>query len=55
VVYTYEEMMKMRESAENIYFVAEWNKIIKTEIARIQPSPTEYAGKRFPYEDIAYT
>ena len=55
VVYTYEEMMKMRESAENIYFVAEWNKIIKTEIARVQPSPTEYAGKRFPYEDIAYT
>ena len=55
VVYTYEEMMKMRETAENIYFVAEWNKIIKTEIARIKPSPTEYAGKRFPYEDIAYT
>lgn len=55
VVYSYEEMMKMRETAENIYFVAEWNKIIKTEIARIKPSPTEYAGKRFPYEDIAYT
>lgn len=55
VVYTYEEMMKMRETSENIFFVAEWNKIIKTEVARIKPSPTEYAWKRFPYEDIAYT
>lgn len=55
VVYTYEEMMRMRETAENIFFVAEWNKIIKTDIARLKPSPTEYAGKRFPYEDIAYT
>ena len=55
VVYTYEEMMKMRESAENIFFVAVWNKIMKTEVAKLQPSPTEYAWKRFPYEDIAYT
>ena len=55
VVYTYEEMMKMRETAENIFFVAEWNKIMKTDVARIEKSPTEYAGKRFPYEDIAYT
>ena len=55
VVYTYKEMMKMRETAENIFFVAVWNKIMKTEVAKLQPSPTEYAGKRFPYEDIAYT
>ena len=55
VVYTYEEMMKMRETADNIFFVAVWNKIMKTEVAKLQPSPTEYAGKRFPYEDIAYT
>ena len=55
VVYTYEEMMRMRETEENIFFVAEWNKIMKTDVARIEKSPTEYAGKRFPYEDIAYT
>lgn len=55
VVYTYEEMMKMRETKENIFFVAVWNKIMKTDVARLEKSPTEYAGKRFPYEDIAYT
>jgi hypothetical protein len=47
--------MKMRETKENIFFVAVWNKIMKTDVARLEKSPTEYAGKRFPYEDIAYT
>ena len=28
---------------------------MKTDVARLEKSPTEYAGKRFPYEDIAYT
>ena len=28
---------------------------MKTEVAKLKPSPTEYAWKRFPYEDIAYT
>ena len=55
VVYTFEEMMKMKDTKDNIYFVAVRNKIIKTEIAKKVKSPTEYAGQRFPYEDISYT
>lgn len=55
IVYTFDEMMSMKETKDNIYFVAVWNKIMKTEIAKMVKSPTEYAGKRFPYEDIAYT
>lgn len=55
LVYTFEEMMEKKTDKDNIYFVAVWNKIVKTEIARKTRFPEWYRGKPFPYEDIAYT
>ena len=55
LVYTFEEMMQHKDTKENIYFVWVWNKIVKTATARIVRFPTEYIGKSFVYEDIAYT
>ena len=40
VVYTFEEMVKNRGTKGNIFWVAVWNKIVKTEVARKAQFPT---------------
>ena len=42
VVYSFEELVKNRRSKGNIFWVAVWNKIVKTEIARLTRFPTGY-------------
>lgn len=54
-VYTFDEMMEKKDTKDNIYFVAVWNKIVKTEVAQKIKFPTQYIWKSFVYEDIAYT
>ena len=51
-VYDYKEMQKIKnnKSQENIYFVAVWNKIIKTTIVKKH----KFYNKNY-YEDTAYT
>ena len=51
-VYDYKEMQKLKNknSRENIYFVAVWNKIIKTTIVKKH----KFYNKNY-YEDTAYT
>jgi hypothetical protein len=39
VVYTFDEMMEHRSTKANIFFVAVWNKIVKTEVARLTKFP----------------
>lgn len=55
VVYTFEEMVKNRWSTWNIFRVAVWNKIVKTEVARLAKFPTWYTWPWILYEDVAYT
>jgi len=55
VVYTYDEVIDNMHKKDNIYFVAVWNKIVKTEIAKKVKFPTEYPNKIVLYEDSAYT
>lgn len=55
VVYTFEEMVKYRWSTGNIFRVAVWNKIVKTEIAKLAQFPTWYTWPWILYEDVAYT
>lgn len=55
VVYDFDEMFKNRGSKGNIFFVAVWNKIVKTEVARMAKFPTEYTWPWVLYEDVAYT
>ena len=55
VVYTFEEMVKNRGTKWNIFWVAVWNKIVKTEIARKAQFPTWYTWPWILYEDVAYT
>ena len=55
VVYTFEEMMQKKDTADNIYFVGVWNKIVKTDTAKKVRFITDYIGRSFVYEDIAYT
>lgn len=52
LVYDYEEMLqkKDRNSPDNIYFVAVWNKIIKTSLVKKHPFPLDNY-----YEDYAFT
>ena len=50
LVYTYDQMIANKNSYENIFFVAVWNKIIKTDIIKAHPFPAENL-----YEDIAFT
>ena len=54
-VYTFDEMMEKKNTKDNIYFVAVWNKIVKTEVAKKVWFITKYIWKSFVYEDIAYT
>ena len=55
VVYTFEEMVQNRGTKWNIFWVAVWNKIVKTETARKAKFPTDYTGPWVLYEDVAYT
>ena len=55
VVYTFDEMMQKKDTADNIYFVGVWNKIVKTDTAKKVRFITDYIGRSFVYEDIAYT
>lgn len=55
VVYTFDEMMEHRSTTGNIFFVAIWNKIVKTEIARLAKFPEWYTWPGVLYEDVAYT
>lgn len=55
VVYTFEEMVKNRGTKGNIFWVAVWNKIVKTEIARKAQFPVGYTWPWILYEDVAYT
>ncbi len=54
-VYTYDEMMKNRNTTGNIFYVAVRNKIVKTDIARLTQFPTDYTWPWVLYEDVAYT
>ena len=55
VVYTFDEMMSKRNTTANIFFVAVWNKIVKTDIARLARFPEWYTWPWVLYEDVAYT
>lgn len=55
VIYTFEEMVKNRNTKWNIFWVAVWNKIVKTEVARLTQFPTWYTWPWVLYEDVAYT
>ena len=55
VVYTFDEMMEKRNTKANIFFVAVWNKIVKTDVARLAQFPTWYTWPWVLYEDVAYT
>ena len=55
VVYSFEEMVENRNSKWNIFWVAVWNKIVKTDVARLAQFPTWYTWPWVLYEDVAYT
>lgn len=55
LVYTFEEMVKNRHENNDLYFVAVWNKIVKTEIAQKVKFSEAYPKQPFVYEDVAYT
>ena len=55
IVYTYDELIHNIGNRDNMYFVAVWNKIVKTEVAKQVKFPTEYPNKIVLYEDSAYT
>lgn len=55
VVYTYEDVIKNKHNKDNMYYVAVWNKIVKTEVAKKVQFPTEWPTKVILYEDCAYT
>lgn len=55
VVYTFDEMMEKRSTTGNIFFVAVWNKIVKTDVARLARFPEWYGWPWVLYEDVAYT
>lgn len=55
VVYSFDEMYEKRGTTANIFFVAVWNKIVKTSVARKAQFPTWYTWPWVLYEDVAYT
>jgi len=55
VIYSFEEMMENRNTKANIFFVAVWNKIVKTDVAELAQFPTGYTWPWVLYEDVAYT
>ena len=55
VIYSFEDMVQYRGTKANIFWVAVWNKIVKTEVAKLAKFPTDYAWPWILYEDVAYT
>ena len=55
IEYTYEDVILNKHNKENMYYVAVWNKIVKTEIAKKVQFPTEWPTNVILYEDCAYT
>ena len=55
IVYTYDEVVRNKHNKDNMYFVAIWNKIVKTKVARQVKFPTGYPNNIVLYEDSAYT
>lgn len=55
VVYSFDELFKNRWTKGNIFWVAVWNKIVKTDIAKLAQFPTDYTWPWILYEDVAYT
>lgn len=55
VIYSFEDMVKYRGTKGNIFWVAVWNKIVKTETAKKAKFPTGYTWPWVLYEDVAYT
>lgn len=55
VVYDFDEMLEKRSTKANIFFVAVWNKIVKTDVARQARFPEWYGWPWVLYEDVAYT
>ena len=55
VVYNYDEVMKNRHKKDNMYYVAVWNKIVKTKIAKKVIFPMDWPTNVVLYEDCAYT
>lgn len=53
--YDFEEMYKNRGTTGNIFWVAVWNKIVKTDVAKLAKFPTDYTWPWILYEDVAYT
>lgn len=55
IIYDFEEMVQYRGTKWNIFWVAVWNKIVKTKVARLSKFPTDYTWPWILYEDVAYT
>ena len=55
VVYSFKEMVENRGTTWNIFWVAVWNKIVKTDVAKLAKFPTGYTWPWVLYEDVAYT
>lgn len=55
VIYDFEEWVKNRGTTWNIFWVAVWNKIVKTDAAKMARFPTGYTWPGILYEDVAYT
>lgn len=55
VLYSFEDMVQSRGTKWNIFRVAVWNKIVKTEVAKLAKFPTDYSWPWILYEDVAYT
>lgn len=55
VVYSYDEVIRNKHNKDNMYYVAVWNKIVKTEVAKKTQFPTERPNTVVLYEDCAYT
>lgn len=55
IVYNYDELIDNIHNKDNMYFVAVWNKIVKTEIAKKVEFPVNYPNSIILYEDSAYT
>lgn len=55
IVYTYDEVINNMHAKDNMYFVAVWNKIVKTDIIKKVSFPVDYPNNIILYEDCAYT
>lgn len=55
VVYTFDEMVENRWTKGNIFWVAVWNKIVRTGVAQKAQFPTGYTWPWVLYEDVGYT